>query len=131
MTVLYTGKLNVKHVVQKRLLRKYHPDQHYCAALFRYQREFAMKFRDISAFVCLDDKHKVKIGEPGHPVAAAERGRQVVVSKTDTYAVGDHDFTHCSIVPSVVLEIEIPATFEGSWYTGQVFVGIKDCVYDL
>jgi hypothetical protein len=126
----YTGKLNVKHVVQKRLLQKYHPDQHYCAALFRYQREFAMKFRDISAFVCLDDKHKVKIGEPGYPVAAAERGRQVVVSKTDTYAVGDHDFTCFSIVPSVVLEIEIPATLEGSWYTGQVFVGIKDCVYE-
>ena len=65
-----------------------------------------MKFRDISTFVCLDDKHKVKIGEPGYPVAAAERGRQVVVSKTDTYAVGDHDFTRFSIFPSVVLELK-------------------------
>ena len=123
----YCGCLKVKHVVQKRLFRKFHCDQHYCAGT--YQRELAVKFRDNSTFVCLDDKHRVKIGEPGYPVAAAERGRQVVVSSTDTFAVGDHDFTRFSVIPSVVLEVTIPDTFEGSWYTGQVFVGIKDAVY--
>ena len=29
----------------------------------------------------------------------------------------------------MILEVEIPEVFEGSWYTGQVFVGIKDAVY--
>ena len=30
----------------------------------------------------MDDKHRCKVGEPGYPVAAVERGRQVIVSKT-------------------------------------------------
>jgi len=42
--------------------RKQHPDQHYAATLFRYQHEFALKFCDYSGFICLDDKHRIKIG---------------------------------------------------------------------
>ena len=30
----YQGRLKVKHVVQKRMFWKAHPDEHYCAALF-------------------------------------------------------------------------------------------------
>jgi len=33
-----------------------------------------------TAFLSIDEKHKIKVGEPNFPVAAAERGRQVVVS---------------------------------------------------
>jgi hypothetical protein len=51
------------------------------------------------------------------------------VSEKETFAVGDHDFTKFSIIPSVVLDVEIPDKFEGSWYTGQVFVGLKDAVF--
>lgn len=40
----YRGRLKVKHVVQKRLFRKFHCDQHYCAAIFRYQRESTEMF---------------------------------------------------------------------------------------
>lgn len=40
-----------------------------------------------------DNKHRVKFGEPEFPVAAAERGQEVVVSLHETFAVGDHDFT--------------------------------------
>ena len=39
-------------------------DSHYCAAIFRYVREYAVLFRDSSLFLCLDDKHRVKVGEP-------------------------------------------------------------------
>ena len=39
-----------------------------------------MKYRNLSSFICIDDKHRIKIGEPGYPVAAVERGRQVIVS---------------------------------------------------
>jgi hypothetical protein len=56
----YRGRLKVKHVVQKRMFRKFHPDEHYCAALFRYQRELAVKYRDLSTFICIDDKHRIK-----------------------------------------------------------------------
>ena len=59
----------------------------------------------------------MKVGEPGFPVAAAERGQEVVVSLHETFAVGDHDFTRFSIIPSVVFHLSIPDSFEGSWYT--------------
>lgn len=38
--------------------------------------------------------------------------------------MGDHDFTRFSIIPSVVLLIDI-----GSWYKGKVLVGFKDAVF--
>lgn len=127
---LYTGRLSAKHMVQKRQFRKTHPDAHYCAAVFRYMRNYAVKYREVSVFCCLDDKHRIKVGEPGFPVAATERGREVIVSANDTYAVGDHDFYRFSLIPSVILVIDIPDCIEGSWYNGQVFVGIKEAVFE-
>lgn len=53
----YSGLLEAKRMVQKQLVRKSHPDEHYCAALFRYQREFALKYRELTHFICVDDKH--------------------------------------------------------------------------
>ena len=81
-------------------------------------------------FVCLDDKHRCKIGEPSFPVAAAERGRRVLVSRNANFEVGDHDFTRFSVIPSVALLIDIPESIEDSWYTGQVLVGLKDAAFE-
>ena len=67
-------------MIQQCQFHKQHPDQPFAAALFRYQREFALKFRDYSGFICLDDKHRIKIREPGFPIAAAECGRRVLFS---------------------------------------------------
>ena len=36
-------------------------------------REYAIMLRDVCAFIDLDDKHKIKVGEPNSPVAAVER----------------------------------------------------------
>jgi hypothetical protein len=33
----------------------------------------------IGLFISVDDKHKVKVGEPQFPVASAEQGRRVAV----------------------------------------------------
>lgn len=62
-----------------------------------------------------------------NPLAAAEHavGRCYCLIATHMSLVIitlDHDFTQFSIIPSVVLEVN---SFEGSWYTGQVFVAIK------
>lgn len=81
-------------------------------ALFRYQREFSVKYKHLS-FVCVDDNQRVKVGEPGFPVAVAERGREVVVPLHETVVVGDHNFTRFLIVPSVIFHINIPESFEG------------------
>ena len=77
----YTSKLSIKYMVQTRQLRKSHEDSHYAAALFRYQRELAVKFRQHSTFICLDDKHRMSVGEPGYPVAAVDRGKRVIVAR--------------------------------------------------
>ena len=65
----YTGRLDIKFAVQRRQWRLQHEDAHYAAALFR-ERESAIKFRDNCIFACLDDKHRIKIGDPGSPLAA-------------------------------------------------------------
>lgn len=62
-------------MIQKRQFHQDHVDAHYCAAIFRYLREYDVMFRDFSLFLCMDDKHRLKIGEPGVPVAAVQRGR--------------------------------------------------------
>ena len=96
-------------------------DSHYCAALFRYMREYAITYKDLASFICLDDKHQIKCGEPGYPVAAAEWGRRVIVSKNESFEVGDHDFCKFSIVPSVSLMIKIPES--GGVGTSRVLWG--------
>ena len=93
-------------------------------------RDYAVKYHNLSFFVCIDDKHTIKVGEPGFPLAAAERGREVVVSTSDTFVVGDHDFSKFKIIPSVTLLVHIPDTIEGSFYTGQVFIGLKNFVFE-
>ena len=87
-------------MVQQRQWRHSHVDAHYAAAMFRYMREYALMLRDVCGFVCLDDKHKIKIGEPSCPVAAAERGRRVSVRAGEFLTVADHDFTKFGMVPS-------------------------------
>ncbi|CAG8771841.1 4020_t:CDS:1, partial [Ambispora leptoticha] len=69
----YTGHLPLKFMVQTRQLCVDHPDSYYALAIFRYEKEFSIKFHDVATLVFLDDKHRCKIGEPGHPVAAVER----------------------------------------------------------
>ena len=126
----YTGQLNVKFMVQARQFRKEHEDSHYAAALFRYERELSVLLRKHSNFMSIDDKHRLKVGEPGFPVAAAERGRKVIVSHSASFEVADHDFTKCSIVPSVCLLVDIPEEIDGSWYRGKVYVGFKDAIFE-
>ena len=130
----YAGKLNVKFMIQPRQprqLRKEHIDSHYCAALFCYLKEFSVMFCDHCSLFFIDDKHRCKVGEPGLPVAAVERGKQVVVSTSGKkFAVADHDFTKFAIIPSVTVVCDIPSSIEDSFYRGQVFVGIKDAMLE-
>lgn len=71
--------------------------------------------RENSLFVCMDDKHCLKVGEPNYPVAAVERGRRVFVSRNQTFEVADHDFTRVSLIPSVSFVVDIPDDVADSW----------------
>ena len=76
------------------------------------------------------DKHRVKIGEPGYPLAAVERGWRVLVCANTTFEVGDHDFSKFSIIPFVSLLVDIPAELSGSWYHGLVTVSLKEGAFE-
>ena len=78
----------MKFMVQQRQWRRQHPDSHYATATFRYMREYALLLRNHCSFICVDDKHKVKVGEPGFAVASAERGRRVPVRSDEFFMVG-------------------------------------------
>ena len=71
----------------------------------------AIKFMEYCQFVCMDDKHKYKVGEPGLPVTAVERGkREVVCTNSKLFSVADHDFSMC--------DTYVPETIDGSFYRG-------------
>ena len=53
---------------------EHHEDEHYASAIFRYMREYVIKLKEICNMVCIDDKHRLKVGEPGFPMAAAKQG---------------------------------------------------------
>ena len=50
-------------------------DSCYAACEFRYIHEYAGICQDFCNFICLDEKHRVKVGEPEISVAAVEQGR--------------------------------------------------------
>ncbi len=56
--------------------------------------------------MCEDDKHTVKVGAPGFPVAAVERGKLVLVGLNQSHEVGDHDFMKFSLSLSVSLVVD-------------------------
>src|SRR5256885_13650193 len=111
-TLFRSGRLDAKFMVQSRQLRNNHIDNHYASALFRYLKELAIIFKNYSWLIFMDDKHRCKVGEPGYPVAAVEREKQVIVSCNKSFVVSDHDFTKCGIIPSVIMFCDIPISIE-------------------
>jgi len=90
----------------------------------------AIKYKEYSNLFFLDDKHRCKVGEPNHPVAAMEREKSVIVANGMTFAVADHDFTKCGLIPSVIMQAEIPNSIDESFYRGNVHVGLKDPIFE-
>ena len=80
----------------------------------------------------MDDKHKVKVGEPGCPPAAVERGQQGLVGLDKVFQGADHDISWLTLIPSVTFAIDndIPNSIDGSFYEGQVHVGLKNSVFE-
>lgn len=73
-----------------------------------YLREYAIENKGLVQLVSMDDKHKIKCGEPSFSLAAAKRGKKVIVDMNQTMAVGDHDFSKCTLTPSVNLLVGFP-----------------------
>ena len=92
-------------------------------------KHFAIMFHNYSTMVCLDGKHNIKTGEPDFPVAAIDRGKEVLVGINLKFTVGDHDFTKAKFTPSVALVCDIPQDISESFFKGKVYVTIKDTVF--
>ena len=118
----------MKYMVQSRQLRKSHPDSYYCAAQFRYLKEYCVLFHDVN-LVFEDDKHTVKIGEPNHLVGAIERGKHMLVSLNTLFKVAAHDCTNTSFIPSLSLHCSIPEDPDGSFYDGNVYISLKETAF--
>ena len=101
-------------MVQARVLRKHNVDLHYNNALFSFMKKRAKKYVDSTTFVTADAKCKVSVGEPGFPIAAVARGKQVIVAENEVMAVGDHDFSKLSLIPDAILIHEIPSSNDSS-----------------
>jgi len=68
--------------------------------------------------VFLDNKYHCKIEKLGHPIAAIEREKQVVITTNETFAVSDYDFTKCNLILSVIMLCNISDNIKGSFYRG-------------
>ncbi|GBC12013.2 hypothetical protein GLOIN_2v1780244 [Rhizophagus irregularis DAOM 181602=DAOM 197198] len=115
--------------IRLQLLRKKSVDSHYCAALFRYLREFLIQYRQWACFISADDKHKVPIGE-SVSVSTGMRNRRSLSTQNNDLNASDHDFTKLSLTPSVIFFVSIPSDISGGFYNGQVFVSFKDTVFE-
>ena len=128
----HTGRFDVKYAVQCRQLRKDHPDAKYVAVILRYAKEFAVEHSNSLLMISVDDKAIIPVGEPQCPVSTGVRGhnRSMVVGGTlmNQLKALDHDFHVAGIVPSVAFFPEVPSHARDSFFSGSVFVTLKDKV---
>ena len=66
----YIRRISLRFTIQRRQLRAYHTDAHWCNTLFRYIRELAIQDRGNCVFISCDDKSKIDLGEPGHVLSS-------------------------------------------------------------
>lgn len=127
---LYKSKVPLRMSIQTRQLRASHMDDHFCAAMFKYMREYSVLYRDETTFVCLDDKSKLDFGEPSLALSSGVRGKKAIVPLNSMLSCLDHDCqSKGSLTPSVCLDVDIPDANDESFYRGQVTLGMKDSVF--
>lgn len=127
----YSGRFNVKFRIQTRLARLHHADAGYVGTQYQYLKEFAVLHRNVTNFVCLDDKAVVPIGEPGVPLSTGVRPHNRVIAPIDGQGpvAADHDFHVSGLVPSVAFVVNIPQNCSDSFFQGRTFVTTKDKVF--
>ena len=125
----FTSRFPLQHKIQRRQLRAKHPDDHYCAAQYKYLRCRAVEEGNNALFFSCDDKSKIHVGEPGAPVSTGVRGKTSITTKDTTLEALDHDLYKSSLTPNVVLKIETPETSDKSFVKGQVYFTVSDSIF--
>lgn len=116
--------------MQVRQLRKEYPDSHYVSALLQYIRHFSVAHHHVIAFVSVDDKAIIPIGEPHCSVSTGVCGhnRSLVPLNGPQVQALDHDFHINGGVPSVALFVDVPDNVSDTFFRGIPFVTNKDKV---
>ena len=78
----------------------------------------------------MDNKAKIPVGEPGTPKAATSHQCRALSRSNIDLDACDHNYHSVNLTPSVILNCQIPDSPNSSFYTGQIFVGIKDSVFE-
>ena len=78
----------------------------------------------------MDGKAKIPVGQPGTPEATKSHMQKACTAKGVTLESSDHNYRAVNLTPSVNLLCEIPEDVTGSFYTGQIYVDIKDAVFE-
>ena len=125
----FTSRFPLQHKIQRCQLRVNHPDDHYCAAQYKYLRYRAVEEGPNALFFPCDDKSKIHVGEPDAPVSTGVRGKTTITTKDTTLEALDHDLYKSSLTPNVVLKIKVPETPDKSFVRGQVYVTVSDSVF--
>ena len=87
----YNGHVQLKHAVQRRQLRAFHTDAHWCVALYWYLRELAIQNCKKCVFISCEDKTKIDFDEPGALVSSGVSGKRSFIRTTSTLGALDHD----------------------------------------
>ena len=88
--------------------------------------------KEATSLLFCDDKAKVPVGEPGTAVSTGVRGRRSIVPLSTTLGALDHDIqSKASLVPSVILECDIPDAVDESFVRGQVHTATNDAVFQV
>ena len=85
----------------------------------------------ITLMISVDDKAIIPVGVPDCPISSGVRGHNrslVIGSALQQLKALDHDFHLAGVVPSVAIFPNIPKESRDSFYSGSVFVTLKDKV---
>ncbi len=130
-SISYSADFKVKRAVQQRMVKARHEDANYAFIYAMYMKNLAVRFRDNSVFISVDDKAVVPVGEPNKPISTGVRAHNRSMVPVGTQlAASDHDFHIAGVVPSVDYVIDIPENASDSFYKGTIHATLKDKVFE-
>ncbi len=93
-------------------------------------RSWCVENRENTVLVFMDEKGKIPIGKPGTPEAATSHNRKALTLRGVQLEASDHYYHSVSMTPSVHLLCDIPDAATESFFGGQVYVGVKDSIFE-
>ena len=78
----------------------------------------------------MDGKAKIPTVDPGGPETARSHMRKAVTTKKVTLESLDHNYHSMNLTPLIMLLCNLSEKATESFLTGQVYVGIKDSIFE-